>query len=116
VASIQLDPALAEAPLHQRIAAAVRHAVGAGEFPVGSRLPTAHGLAEQLDVNVNTVLRAYRQLSAEGLLELRRGRGAHVVGASDLARFHELTDELLAEAARLGITRAELIRVLMERS
>jgi DNA-binding transcriptional regulator YhcF (GntR family) len=116
VATIQLDPALADAPLHQRIAAAVRHAVSAGEFPIGARLPTAQGLAEQLAVNVNTVLRAYRELSAEGLVELRRGRGAVVVGGSDQARFYELADQLLAEAARLGVTRAELIRVLMERS
>lgn len=62
------------------------------------------------------MLRAYRQLSTEGLLDLRRGRGAIVVGTTELARLHELADELLAEAERLGITRGELVRLLMERS
>lgn len=115
MAALHLDPAI-DGPLHQRIAAAVRHAVGAGECPPGSRLPSARALADQFRVNVNTVLRAYRQLSAEGLIELRPGRGAIVVGATDLARLLELADDLLAEAARLGVTRGELVRILMERS
>ena len=113
--TLHLDPSVPGA-LHERIAAAVRNAVATGQLAPGVRLPAARDLAEQLDVNVNTVLRAYRQLSAEELVELRRGSGATVRGEASLARLYELADELLAEAARLGVTRGELVGLLMRRS
>jgi len=110
-----LDPH-AEGPLHDRIAASIRRAVADGELRSGARLPTARELAGQLGVNVNTVLRAYRQLSAEDLVELRRGRGVTVTGDLDRANLYRLADELLAEAARLGVTRGELAVLLASRS
>ncbi len=103
-------------PLHDRIAAAVRRAVADGDIGVGDRLPGARDLAESLDVNVNTVLRAYRLLRDEGLLELRRGRGATVIDSSDRARLHTLADGLLAEARRQGLSPSDLSDLLKERS
>lgn len=112
---LALDPH-AEGPLHEQIAATVRRAVADGELRSGARLPTARELARQLGVNVNTVLRAYRQLSAEDLVDLRRGRGATINGELDRANLYRLADELLAEAARLGVTRGELAALLAARS
>lgn len=113
---LRIDPDGA-APLHIRIAAAVRRALADGELKVGNLLPAARDLADSLGVNVNTVLRAYRDLRDEGLVELRRGRGATVRGqAPDRARLTGLADSLLSEAARLGISRAELVTLLKERS
>lgn len=103
-------------PLHEQIATAIRRAVAIGELATGARLPTAREIADRHDVNINTVLRAYRQLSAEKLIELRRGRGATVIGHADLAHLHELIDDVLDEAGRLGVSRGELVRLLMERS
>lgn len=112
---LQLDPSGVGA-LHTRIAGAVRRAIADGELRTGARLPTARELAAALDVNINTVLRAYRELSAEGLVELRRGRGATVRAGADRARLYYLADELIAEAARLGVTRGELAALLAVRS
>lgn len=109
-----LDPD-ARGALHERIAATVRRAVAEGTVRTGARLPTARELAEQLGVNANTVLRAYRQLSEERLVELRRGRGVTVTGGADRAALVRLADELLAEAARLGVSRGELLALLAER-
>ncbi len=61
-------------------------------------------------------LRAYRALSAEGLVDLRRGRGATVHGKPNLARLYRLTDDLLREAARQGMSRGELAALLARRS
>ncbi len=105
-----------DGPLHERIAAAVRRAVADGEIAVGERLPATRDLADQLDVNVNTVLRGYRQLRDEGLVELRRGRGATVVGGVDEARLADLVDRLLAEAARLGVPVPDLQDLIEERA
>lgn len=105
-----------DGPLHERIAAAVRRAVADGEVGVGERLPATRDLADQLDVNVNTVLRGYRQLRDEGLVELRRGRGATVIGDVDQAALTAHVDRLLAEAARLGVALADLQDLLEERA
>lgn len=69
----------AETPIFVQIAREVRRALLAGEVGVGDRLPAARELARSLEVNMHTVLRAYGDLRDEGLIELRRGRGAVVV-------------------------------------
>jgi GntR family transcriptional regulator len=113
MAFLRLDPD-GGGPLHERIAGAVRRAVADGEVVAGETLPAARDLAETVGVNVNTVLRAYRDLRDEGLVELRRGRGATVRQvAVDQARLRQLADDLLAEAARLGLSRAD-VRALLE--
>ena len=72
-------------PLHEQAADAIRHAIATGEVAPGDRLPPARDLAAALQINSNTVLRALRQLRAEGLLEFRRGRGVTVLRRPDPA-------------------------------
>ena len=112
---LRVDPSLA-VPLYEQLATAIRGAVGAGEVEPGERLPSARGLAADLDVNMHTVLRAYSTLRDEGLLELRRGRGAVVRGDGAPARaaLDQLAGALTAEARRQGLGRAEL-HALVER-
>ncbi|MCW5249924.1 MULTISPECIES: GntR family transcriptional regulator [unclassified Streptomyces] len=100
-------------PLHEQVAGAVRRAIAEGECRPGDRLPSARDLSEALDVNVNTVLRALRELRDEGLLDFRRGRGVTVAedagrGSAVLIRVREL----VAEAARLGYSRTDLIDMI----
>jgi len=112
---IAIDPA-SPRPLFEQVAAAVRLAVVRGEASPGERLPAARDLAEALDLNVNTVLHAYRDLRDEGLLDLHRGRGATVSpsAARDYARLRELVAATRAEAERLGIQPATLAALLTE--
>lgn len=105
---LQLDPE-SEQPLYQQIATAVHRAVGEGEVSAGDRLPAARDLALSLDVNMHTVLRAYSDLKEEGLIELRRGRGAIVrEGHTAAAGVHHLVAELVAEAKRHGLSAKEI--------
>jgi GntR family transcriptional regulator len=82
----------------------------------GERLPSARALAQSLDVNLHTVLRAYAELRDEDLLELRRGRGAVVRSgtSSELARLAQLVHDLVAQAQRLGVSRDELTTMIKE--
>ncbi|WP_203940049.1 GntR family transcriptional regulator [Spirilliplanes yamanashiensis] len=59
----------------------VRQAVRTGRLGAGDRLPTAREVAERHGVNPNTVLRAYRDLEAAGLVEPRQGSGTYVRAA-----------------------------------
>jgi len=100
-------------PLYVQIAAAVRRALADGEVAEGDRLPAARDLAQSLDVNMHTVLRAYKDLREEGVIELRRGRGAIVrQGSSRSAAVHRLVSDLVAEAGRQGLSEGEIIEML----
>ncbi|MCR2812183.1 GntR family transcriptional regulator [Microbacterium sp. zg.Y1090] len=88
----------ADAPLFAQIAASVRAEIATGRVRAGERLPSAKQIAPSLGVNLHTVLHAYQQLRDEGLIELRRGRGAVVTDAA--TRVVELRAELAALVAR----------------
>ncbi|MEV1010182.1 GntR family transcriptional regulator [Streptomyces sp. NPDC049881] len=102
-------------PLGEQIAACVRGAVADGAAVPGERLPPARELASSLGVNMHTVLRGYQRLRDEGLIELRRGRGAVVTSDSTArSRAALLTSvhALVAEARRLGVGDEELVTLL----
>jgi GntR family transcriptional regulator len=44
----------------------------------GDQLPTAKDVVEATAINPNTVLKAYRELEREGLVEARRGLGTFI--------------------------------------
>ncbi|OON81214.1 GntR family transcriptional regulator [Streptomyces tsukubensis] len=111
---IRIDPG-SPVPLGEQIAASVRGAVADGVVRPGERLPAARVLADTLNVNVHTVLRGYQRLREEGLIELRRGRGAVVVSAENSqarARLLGHARELVDEARKLGLTEEELVGLI----
>ncbi len=113
---IRIDPGLAT-PLHEQIDAGVRAAIASGEVADGERLPAARELAAALEVNVHTVLRAYGALRDDGLIELRRGRGAVVRAGDPQRRRLEVAArarELVALARRHGIADGELVEMVEE--
>jgi GntR family transcriptional regulator len=101
-------------PLADQIAASVRGSLGRREIAAGERLPAARELAAALDVNVHTVLRAYAALRDDGLIDLRRGRGAVVSGHVDADRTHlsDLMRSFVADARRLGLDDKEMTGML----
>ena len=62
----------------------LRGQIAAGEWPVGSRIPTESELADLLGVGRNTVREGVRALAHAGLLEIRQGAGTFVVGHSEV--------------------------------
>lgn len=65
-------------PPYLQIAQQVRQALRMGVLAVGDRLPSVREVVAATAVNPNTVLKAYRDLEREGLLEARAGHGTFV--------------------------------------
>jgi len=96
-------------PLFEQLVAGIRAQVIDGSLSQGERLPAARELAESLEVNVHTVLRAYQVLRDEGFLDLRRGRGAVVASrARDYDQLSRDIERVVAEAKKLDLTPSAL--------
>ena len=67
------------AQLTERVADSLRRRIVAGEWPVGTTLPTFLRLAKDEKVGMKTVRRAVAQLAREGFVDPRRGVGSIVL-------------------------------------
>jgi GntR family transcriptional regulator len=65
-------------PLYVQLVERLKHSIAAGAIKAGEQLPSVRKMAEDLVINPNTVVRAYRDLEREGLVELRHGSGVFV--------------------------------------
>jgi GntR family transcriptional regulator len=105
-------------PIYIQIMNQIRQMVANGDLKPGDQLPTVRQLAIDLQVNWNTVARAYRLLDEAGLISTQRGRGTFIweVLSDEATRLlHQqtlegLTRHYLAEAARLGVSPQEVVR------
>jgi DNA-binding transcriptional regulator YhcF (GntR family) len=66
-------------PPYLQIVQQVRQALRMGVLTVGDQLPTVREVVAAVAVNPNTVLKAYRDLEREGLVEARAGQGTFVM-------------------------------------
>jgi len=66
------------APPYLQIVQQVRQALRMGFLDVGDQLPTVREVVSATAINPNTVLKAYRDLEREGLVEARAGHGTFV--------------------------------------
>lgn len=111
---IRID-ADSSSPLFEQVASSVRSGILAGRLVPGDRLPSARDVAEALDINLHTVLRAYQELRDEGLVELRRGRGAAIAAsAAPLAELSQHITDLIDRAANLGVSPSTLAALIKE--
>lgn len=102
-------------PLYAQIASRLKVAIAAGELRPATALPSVRQLAAQLRVNPATVVQAYRDLEAEGFVELRHGAGTFVREVAPESRARErarqaaaLVRQMLTDAGRLGVSLQEL--------
>ncbi len=75
--SFRVDGRSGVAPYLQ-IVRQVRQALRMGVLDVGDQLPSVREVVTAVAVNPNTVLKAYRDLEREGLVEARAGQGTFV--------------------------------------
>jgi DNA-binding transcriptional regulator YhcF (GntR family) len=110
---IALDAA-SRVPPFEQVRAQLAAQIADGALVAGTRLPTVRQLANQLNLAVNTVARAYRELELAGMVETR-GRGGTVVSAGgDQTRERlRVSAQQYAELARdLGLGPDEALRLV----
>jgi GntR family transcriptional regulator len=66
-------------PPYLQLVQQVRQALRMGVLGAGDQLPTVREVVAAVAVNPNTVLKAYRDLEREGLIEARAGQGTFVL-------------------------------------
>ena len=74
---MKVDPG-SHVPIYLQIAAEIRAAVAAEVYRPGEALPSLRNMAIELQVNPNTVQRAYDELVRDGLIHSQRGKGLFV--------------------------------------
>ncbi|GAA5029099.1 GntR family transcriptional regulator [Microbacterium fluvii] len=113
---LRVDPN-SDVPLFAQISASVRADAAAGRLRAGDRLPAAREVADGLGVNLHTVLRAYQELRDEGLVDMRRGRGAVVTdAAAPLAALRDDVAALVRKAREAGLSPEALASLVKETS
>ena len=110
-------------PFYRQIIDRVLLAIVGGDLKPGDRMPTVRQLAIELQVNPNTVSRAYRELEIREVVRTQRGTGTFVAAepgvvkdqAKRLEFLERFCDEWVAEACKFGFSLEELIRALRDR-
>ncbi len=79
---IQIDKSK-KTPLYRQITEQIQAQIISGEIPDGFQFPSERQLADTLGVNRTTVLNAYKELKADGLLASHVGRGTTAIRGTD---------------------------------
>ncbi|MBB4932040.1 DNA-binding transcriptional regulator YhcF (GntR family) [Lipingzhangella halophila] len=108
---ITIDPESSQ-PLAEQVAASVRAALSKGTAQAGDKLPAARTVASALEINLHTVLRGYQQLRDEGLVELRRGRGAVIIANGSRSELNDAARSFARTVRHIGATEEEAISAL----
>lgn len=91
-------------PIWRQIEEGVRRMISLGTLRPGDPAPSVRDLAKALQVNPNTVARAYQRLTEHGVLAVKRGEGTFVADVPAQLRKSERNDALRDAAGRYAGT------------
>ena len=104
-------------PVYKQIVEKIKMKIAKGELKQGDFLPSVRKLAEDIGVNFNTVSKAYKELSEQGIIEVQRGEG-YTVEVENLEDFNnEILSEIkqaLKKALNAGISPDEILKIFEE--
>ncbi len=106
-------------PIFEQIGRNVREQLARGDLRPGEKLPSARDLAGTLSVNPNTIVHAYGELEAQGIIEVRRGLGTFVredapVETMRNEMLKQIAESFVQEMRRLGVDTEEAMAALKE--
>ena len=114
----KLDPK-SGVPFYRQVIDQIRYGIASGQLKVGEQLPTVRGLAVELQVNLNTISKAYKELEIQNILESHQGTGTFIGAAQvDLSseerneKLESICSEFLTVAKTYGFTTKEIVAQL----
>jgi GntR family transcriptional regulator len=117
----KLDPK-SGVPFYRQIIDQIKYGIASGNLEVGEQLPTVRALAVQLKVNLNTVIKAYKELEIQNILETQQGTGTFIGNAQvDInpkerrAKLKSICNEFTTIAATYGFTVKDIIEELNQK-
>ena len=109
-------------PFHRQIVDQIRYGIASDRLMPGEQLPTVREMAVNLQVNPNTVRKAYSELEILGILDTQQGTGTFVsdqqveIGEAEKQRMlGQICDELVARGHQYGFTLREIVTHLNRR-
>ena len=103
-------------PFYRQIIDQIRYGIASGNLKVGEQLPTVRALAVELKVNLNTIIKAYKELEIQHVLETQQGTGTFIgqvrVDISPRERqskLHSICSEFISIAATYGFSIDEIM-------
>lgn len=109
-------------PLYRQLIDQVQAAIATEALVPGDQLPTVRQVAVDLQINPNTVMRAYREMEIRGILDTQQGTGTFVAqqtidrDALEHSRgLEQLVEEFAARAGAGGFNLEELMTALRDR-
>jgi GntR family transcriptional regulator len=108
-------------PAYRQIIDQVQAGLAAGKLSRGDQLPTVRQVAVDLEINPNTVLRAYRELEIRGVLDTQQGTGTFIADRSATEdesvrarRLDQFVADVIARAGSGGFTLREITEALQQ--
>ncbi|HMR05923.1 MAG TPA: GntR family transcriptional regulator [Polyangiaceae bacterium] len=117
--AIQVDFSSA-VPVYRQIADELRALIAQGQLADGAELPSVRDLSGRVGVNLNTVAKAYRILSDEGVVDLRHGSRAKVqvpsapYRRSDMDDVERRLEDVVSRLVLAGASRKEVERMVQQ--
>ena len=109
-------------PFYRQIVDQIRYGIASKRLLPGEQLPTVRDLAVQLEINPNTVRKAYSELEILGNLDTQQGTGTFVAGKEVKLEEEEkyrmlgqICDELVARGNQYGFTLTEIVTHMQRR-
>ena len=103
-------------PYYKQIILQVEMAIADNRLTGGDQLPTVRSLAVELQINPNTVAKAYNQLELRGIVNTQQGTGTFIsdreITLSEVERERVLTEicrNTLVQAGSYGFSPEEVV-------
>lgn len=107
------DPRFGQYAYYERLVLQIKQQVVQGILQPGDKLPSVRDMAKQVQLNPNTVAKAYKQLEADGTVAVRPGKGSFITAPSapdstTIAALHRRFAAVVLAAKAAGVTTATL--------
>lgn len=101
-------------PIYTQIIIQLKNMLEKGELKGGDSLPPLRSLASQLDIAVNTVARAYRELESEGIIISNGRRGSFIQSGWNPAGCKEVFSKQILSLFDAGLTKEQILLLFTE--